>query len=265
MEDIYENRKGKADIPHRHDYYTILLVKDGNGNHIIDFMKYPLSSNQVYFVSPGQVHQVVEKEKSYGFSIVFSEQFLISNNIPTSFIEDLKLFQEFGETPPLTISKLDLNKLSNYSEEILKYYYSEDKFKDMAIGSLLKLFLINCNNICTLDFDNPQNIEAGQSILKNFRRLVDKNFTSWHTTSQYANELFITPDHLNRSIKNLTGKTAKEYIQSRITTEAKRLLYFTDHSAKEIGYELGFSEPANFSAFFKKCTGFSPSQFKNMT
>ncbi|MBL4708824.1 MAG: helix-turn-helix domain-containing protein, partial [Flavobacteriales bacterium] len=54
---------------------------------------------------------------------------------------------------------------------------------------------------------------------------------------------------------------AKEYIQSRIITEAKRLLYFSKLSNKQIGYELGFGEPANFSAFFKKCTGFSPSNF----
>ncbi|MEN8958192.1 MAG: helix-turn-helix domain-containing protein [Flavobacteriales bacterium] len=58
------------------------------------------------------------------------------------------------------------------------------------------------------------------------------------------------------------GKTAKDYIQARIITEAKRLLYFTNLSNKEIGYELGFNEPANFSAFFKKNTEVSPSKFK---
>ena len=69
MEDIYEKRKGVADDPHRHDYYTILLVKRGSGKHFIDFNEYALSNNQVFFVSPGQVHQVVESSKTYGFSI----------------------------------------------------------------------------------------------------------------------------------------------------------------------------------------------------
>jgi AraC-like DNA-binding protein len=60
-----------------------------------------------------------------------------------------------------------------------------------------------------------------------------------------------------------TGKTAKEHIQARIALEAKRLLHFSDLSVKEIGFQLGFPEPANFSAFFKKCTGSSPSNFKS--
>jgi len=59
------------------------------------------------------------------------------------------------------------------------------------------------------------------------------------------------------------GKTAKEYIQSRIIVGAKRMLYFSDSSIKEIAFELGFQEPSNFNAFFKKCTGLSPGEFRN--
>ena len=65
-------------------------------------------------------------------------------------------------------------------------------------------------------------------------------------------------------MKSKIGKTAKDYIQARIITEAKRLLYFTGISNKEIGYELGFNEPANFSAFFKKNTQLLPSNFKKI-
>ncbi|HPE77644.1 MAG TPA: helix-turn-helix domain-containing protein, partial [Draconibacterium sp.] len=129
-----------------------------------------------------------------------------------------------------------------------------------AISSYIKLFLIHCNNVCTLKNDNPQNQEAINSILKNFKMLVNGKYMVWHQTTDYASELNVTPDYLNRVIKSLTGKTAKEFIQARIIIEARRLLYFSEMSAKEIGYKLGFSEPANFSAFFKKNTGFSPMQ-----
>ena len=62
MEDIYDSRQGATDEPHRHDYYTVLIVKKANGIHKIDFESYELMDSQVYFVSPGQVHQVIEKK-----------------------------------------------------------------------------------------------------------------------------------------------------------------------------------------------------------
>ena len=64
------------------------------------------------------------------------------------------------------------------------------------------------------------------NLIRKFKALVDTNFRKERSTSYYANELHITPDHLNRTIKNKIGKTAKEYIQSRIIIEAKRLLLF---------------------------------------
>jgi len=262
MEDIHEKHGGKPDEPHRHNYYTVVLVKKASGQHFIDFKEFVLQGHQVYFISPGQVHQIIEAEKSFGYAMVFSTQFLVENHIPLSFIEDLNLFNDYGDTPPLELDEPLMEQLSGFSEQMINYYHSDDKFKDAAIGAIIKLFLISCNNICTQPQNHPQQIESGNTILRRFKTLVDEHYTQWHATSQYAMELAISPDHLNRTVKSLIGKTAKEYIQSRITTAAKRMLYFSGLTTKEIGYHLGFSEPAHFSAFFKKCTGMPPSQFK---
>ncbi len=262
MEDIYARRKGEVDSPHRHDYYTVLLVKKGRGAHFIDFQEHPLQDQQVFFISPGQVHQVVEEEASQGFSLVFSSQFLASNNIPFRFLDDLNLFQDYGQNPPMPLDTQKLHQLSYYCEEMLEDYQSQDKFRHQAIAALLEVFLIRANHWCTLPFENTQRLEAGNVILRAFKGLVETHFTEWHKSQQYAEALHISPDHLNRTIKSLIGKTAKEYLQSRLTIAAKRLLYFSEQSNKEIAYTLGFSEPANFSAFFKKCTGTSPSAFR---
>ena len=261
MEDIYEKRQGETDAPHRHDFYTVLVVKEARGEHIIDFNEYVLSGSQIFFISPGQVHQVIEFEKSYGFSIVFSSQFLVENNIPAAFVEDLNLFNESGESPPLMLNEDELPSLSNRCEEMLVLNQSDIKFKYDALGSLLKLLLIDCNNLCCIQQEAPYKAEAGNAILRNFKALLNQHYKSWHSATQYAGALHVTADHLNRVLKSLTGKTSKEHIQNRVSLAAKRLLYFSGLSAKEIAYELGFSEPANFSAFFKKCTGLSPSKF----
>ncbi|MEY2925180.1 MAG: hypothetical protein RLZZ337_1730 [Bacteroidota bacterium] len=264
MEEVYERRGGEADEPHRHNFYTVLLIRKAKGTHYIDFNAYELGDKQVFFISPGQVHQLVEEESSQGFALLFSSQFLVQNNIPVSFIEDLNLFNDYGNAPPLQVSESEMTQLAHFCEEIEKIQKKQLTYGEEAIGSYLKLFLIQCNNSCNLTMDNTQSKEAGNSILKNFKSLVDEKFMTWHQTSEYAEALHVSPDHLNRVIKTLVGRTAKEYIQSRITIAAKRLLYFSPLSTKEISFELGFSEPAHFSSFFKKCTGKSPSDYRHL-
>ncbi len=262
MEDIYDERDGETDTPHRHSYYTVLFTLDADGTHVIDFNSYPLQSEEVYFISPGQVHQVIEKRRSKGYGILFSPDFLVENNIPVSFIDDLHLFSGCGENPPLKLNTSEIRELQRISEEIVRLYHSNDKFKELAIGSYLKLFLIQCNNLCSLSPGNSRQTEAGNIILKKFKTMVEEQHQYKHSISDYARALHITPDHLNKVVKSLIGKSAKEYVQERIILSAKRMLYFTEFPAKHIGYELGFSEPANFSAFFKKGTGVSPSSFR---
>ena len=259
IETIFEQRKGVPDLPHRHDYYTVILTRKANGKHFVDFQEYEFSGNQLYFIAPGQVHQIIENEQSFGYVIVFSVDFLVKNNIPIDFIENLRLFNIFEKNPPLHLNEHELSNLHRYFEEIFQIFHdTEMEYKDEALGALLKLMLISCNNICSLPKREKNN---KNSILSNFKILINEFFKKWHSTTEYANELSISSDYLNRIVKAQTGKTAKEHIQSRIIVEAKRLLYFTEMTTKEIGFELGFSEPANFSSFFKSHVGVSPSKF----
>lgn len=263
MEAVYESMQGKSDTPHRHDYYTILLIRQAEGTHFIDFHTFTLAPLQVYFISPGQVHQIQEHEKSYGCVLTFSEQFMIENGIESFFIDDLHLFQDFGYTPPLPLDPSEYDTLHTLTEQMETFLHSPLKMKYQAIGALLKLFLIHCNNACSLATEeNPQRLQTSYALIRQFKRLLNQHYQSWHKVSEYAQALHITPDYLNTSIKSLTGKSAKEHIQSRLITAAKRLLHYSTLPTKSIAYQLGFTEPANFSQFFKKCTGLSPTKFK---
>ncbi|MCB0705344.1 MAG: helix-turn-helix domain-containing protein [Saprospiraceae bacterium] len=264
MEHVYEIRASKPDAPHRHDYYTVLLIAEAKGKHLVDFQEFELKNQQVYFVSPGQVHQIVEEQKSIGYVLTFSRQFMLENGIESDFIEALHLFQDFGYSPPLEPEKAEFEALQKLAESIIEFNQSNKKFKEQAVGALVKLFLIQCNNFCSLSREeNTQTAQAAVSLLRSFKQLLDIHFSEWHKVSAYAEALHITADYLNTSIKSLSGKSAKEHIQSRIIVAAKRLLRFSELQNKEIAYQLGFSEAANFSQFFKKCTGMSPSQFRS--
>src|SRR5690554_2591438 len=262
MEDIYTKRNGEVDVPHRHNYYAVLIVKKAKGLHKIDFNAYEMSSNQIFFVAPGQVHQVIEEEKSYGFVMTFSTQFLTENSIPLSFIDSLNLFQNYGQSPPLAPGKEQFEAIEHFANQIFDLFHSDSSMKYLSIGAFLKLLLIECNNICSINPIESEVDTTGDNLIRAFKTAVDEHYKKEHSTTYYANKLHITPDHLNRVVRARIGKTAKDYIQSRIITEAKRLLYFTDLLNKEIAFELGFNEPANFSAFFKKHTQLTPSSFK---
>ena len=262
MENIYDNARGGTDVPHRHDYYTVLLVEEAEGFHIMDDNKFIFNSSEVHFVSPGQVHQVGLTERPKGSVMTFTRSFLMGNNIPESFISNINLFQTFGDTPPLKLDYETFQRLSKIIDEMETCLTIDLNYGSWATGALLQLFLIYCNNSSELDVKQLNEEHPGVCILRDFKKLVEEKYKKWHKVKMYASELHISTKHLSQTLKDLTGKVAKDHIQDRLTLEAKRLLLHTRLSVKEIAYEIGFEEPLHFSGFFKKRVGISPSQFR---
>ena len=262
MEAIYDQAQGAVDQPHRHDYFTVVLVEAARGMHHIDFMDYALGERQVFFISPGQVHQLVATERPQGWVITFSADFLADNAIPQTFIYNLNLFRFFGESPPLHSDATTWARLDRTARDMEACLPQELVYRNRALGALLQLLLIYCNNSCTLDSRQLDEQDAQVCLLRDFKQRVEKQFREWHKVSAYASDISISPKHLSETVRNLTGKTAKAHIQDRLVLEAKRLLRHTEKTAKEIAYELGFTEPLHFSSFFKKQTGQSPTAFR---
>lgn len=262
MEDIYEIRKGKADDPHRHNFYTVILMKKGSGKHHIDFHSFDLGEHQVYFISPGQIHQVVEEEKSEGYVMTFTPEFLSRNNIEKEFIQNLHLFHLSGYAPPLILESRLFSELQLFCNNMEKENSKISKYSYVAIGAWLKLFLIKCQQVCNnTPTDEDMVLSTGSVLLHSFQEALEQHYRSWHKVQEYAKQLHITPDHLNATLSQLTGQNAKAHIQNRIILEAKRELIYTAKASKEIAYDLGFNESSHFSQFFKKCVGISPSDY----
>jgi AraC family transcriptional activator of pobA len=262
MGEIFDRAGGHTDVPHRHDYYTVLFVEKAKGDHIVDYQKFPFEYRQVFFVSPGQVHQVALTEKPKGWAITFSKAFLIENNIPESFISNINLFKAFGDTPPLLLDEATFTRLLRIIDEMETCLPLDLTYRNRALGALLQLFLIYCNNSSSLNPTQLDEDNSGVCILRDFKQLVEQQYTHWHKVGDYAAEIHITPKHLSHTVKNITGKSAKQVIQDRLLLEAKRLLLHTDLTVKEVGYQIGFEEPLHFSSFFKKKEGVSPTHFR---
>lgn len=262
MEYIYDEAGGGTDTAHRHDYYTVLLVEEAVGFHAIDYNNFAFDNFEVHFVSPGQVHQVGLTRRPKGSVLTFSKNFLVSNNIPESFISNISLFRNFGDTPPLQLDPPTFYRLTKIIDEMEYCLVDRLNYSTRATGAWLQLFLIYCSNSAKLNTDQIDEENPNICILRDFKKLAEEKFKIWHKVSDYATELHISAKHLSKTLKNLTGKLAKDHIQDRLTLEAKRLLLHTNLSVKEVGYEIGFEEPLHFSSFFKKRVGIAPSKFR---
>ena len=255
---------GAEAFPHRHNYYSIIWPRAGSGKHIIDFHEYPMVSGPVFFVSPKQVHQVLIDQPLTAYVIMFTQDFLERNSIRNDFISNIRLFRNSDETPPLPVSQPVASTLLTFADRMYSAFSTQSDMYLDAAGAYLKLFLIECSGQCTVQNEsNLQNIEVSKSLVRRFRDLVEKQFSLIHQVKDYADALNVTPNYLNEVIRSSMDIPAKEFIQSRILLEAKRMATFTDKSAKEIGFELGFEDPSHFSKFFKTNAGLSIQEFRD--
>jgi len=259
METLYDHSYGKTSNPHRHNYYTVVLVLEAKGKHIIDFNSYALSSNQIFFVAPGQVHQLDLNERPEGWVITFNKEFLTLAGINYQFLLNVNLFRAYSESPPIDL-KAKPSTLISIVDLLQLYFKSNNESKTESLGSALKLFLIECVNLC--DQDISESLENQSCILIDFKQTIEENYKKLHKVSEYAELLHITPNYLNEVIKSTTGITAKEYIIDRLITEAKRLLIHTTDTVKEIALSLGFKEPLHFNTFFKNKINQTPLEFR---
>lgn len=242
-----------VDVPHRHNYYTIIWSHNPSGKHIVDYKEFEMQPNDVFFVSPEQVHQVLHNKTPQGTVILFTCDFLSRNYVNPIFISNLNLFSDVSTSPPIKLGDESVPVLLDLVSKMKEVFSKDETFKFELLGAYLKVFLIECNKYALPPLSNlDQTVQSAMVIIKNFKALLEIHFKSWHKVSNYAQELNISSDYLNNVIKSAVGKTAKDLIQQRIILEAKRLGLHTDYTTKEIAYQIGFRDPSHFSRFFKK-------------
>ncbi len=106
------------------------------------------------------------------------------------------------------------------------------------------------------------NFSPRQLLLSKYLQLVNNHYIDKRTVKEYADLLSVTPNHLSQSVKSVSRKNALTYIAERLLREAKSLLCYSSIDISEIGYQLGFSDPANFGSFFKKHEHMTPLAYR---
>lgn len=143
-------------------------------------------------------------------------------------------------------------------------FSEKDNIQGEMLRMLLKRLIILITRLGKKQYYRDDSITNDESdLVRQFNISLDANFRELHQVQDYANLLNKSPKTLSNIFSKYSEKTPLQLIKERIILEAKRLLYYTDKTSKEIAFDLGFEDPASFSRLFKNATGTSPSSFKN--
>ena len=247
-------------LPHRHSFYHLVMFTKGTGTHTIDFSRFKVKPYQIYFMIPGQVHSWHFEKDVDGYVINFSETFFRSFLFDASYLERFNFFNGIAEDS-VCLLPLDVHdRVKGIFEELIANNKNGNNI-DMQRVLLLQLFLTVESSAKTITKKIIP--EQKQILLKNFRKLIEQYYKTIRLPKEYADLLYITPNHLNALCQDLLDKTAGEIIRDRIALEAKRLLTNAQMSITEIAYDLNFKDNSYFSRFFRKQEGVTPEEFRN--
>jgi AraC-like DNA-binding protein len=249
----------------RRDFYKITLIR---GHHLFHYAEKTLeiSNDTLLFSNPEVPYTIEPIDEESGYCCLFKENFLVEY-LRTGFRE-LPMYR-IGGSPVFILDKSNNEKISLIFEKIIEENDSDFHFKYDLIRNYVMEIIYTALKLQPSE-KVYQNTDANTRITTVFMELLERQFPIENITQQFtmksakdfAQKLNVHINHLNRAVKTATGKTTSEIIYERLANEAKALLKHTDWNVAEIGFCLGFEDPAHFNHFFKKQTGTKPSDFR---
>lgn len=265
-EDFFCHKPGLPS--HRRDFYKISLIVDGEGMLEYADKKIEIKGKSLIFSNP-LVPYVwdITTERQTGYFCLFTEDF-IDAGMRSDSLRESPLFKVGGDyVYPLNddqVRFLDGIFLKMMEEVTSEYAHKYDllrNYVNLVIHEALKLQ--PAQNIL-------KQLNASARIASLFLELLERQFPvddaaytlPLRKAVDFAGHLSVHVNHLNRAVKEVTGRTTSDHIAGRVAQEAKALLHHTDWNISEIAYSLGFEYPAYFNNFFKKQTGTAPTAYR---
>lgn len=245
------------------DALMIILVKKGGGRIGIDLTEYEINENSLIVLQPKNYIFLSECRPDTTAMMVACSRHVIEDIIPK--LSDVLPLLVHHRTAPVThLSKRDSETLSNYFNLIkTRLSGSNGQFIKQEVLRLLQAALYCMMSIQSETESNPNHIRTRKDeIMAKFILEVSDGFRKERHVNYYADKLCITPKHLSAVVKQISGRTAGEWIDNFVIMEAKVLLKTTDRTIQEISDMLNFRNQSFFGKFFKHLTGFTPTSYR---
>jgi AraC family transcriptional activator of pobA len=245
---------------HRDDHYIFLFLQAGTGALTVEMQYLVMEAGQLFYVLPGQVHYHIRAKDATGWFVAV-DRALVPAGCRNIF-EGRSLLQHPQSLSPSALAEC------GYLLQLLAHRY-----KDGTEGTRLYLPIVHAllQSFLWLAADVYAGVEGENTALsrpaelsRQFRRLLSEHFRILKNPGGYAARLHVSTSYLNEAVKGETGLPCSHWIKQEILMEAKRLLCYSDLNVKEISDELGYTDPAYFSRFFRRAAGMAALAFKEL-
>nr|WP_315423683.1 helix-turn-helix transcriptional regulator [uncultured Pedobacter sp.] len=251
------NALNETEHAHRHDYHIFSLVRKGTFHIEIDFERYEIKAPAVLYIHPSQIHRIIKIEKADVFLLGMN-----SENLNPDYLRKLEQVILHARSLPV---KSAIYTILDRAIILCKSIF--ERKTDKLYASVLKDC---CNAFVGLivsqyleQIEGTDNLSRYEILTKKFKLLLERDFILIKQPSDYADALNISTSYLNECVRNATGLPVSLHIHQRIILEAKRLLFYSDKSVKEIATELGYDDYPYFCRIFARITGTTASAFRN--
>jgi AraC-like DNA-binding protein len=249
-----------SDRPYALDFHDILLVTRGRGSFELDARVYRVAPGVVLFTRPGEVRRFRVAGLD-GACLFFSADFLAEAFADPRFLQRFACFRRDRPSAALRLGRAERRDFLALFKRMTAEIASLPADVSHALRAQLYEMLVALDRFYVARHGAPPRAEP-EGTVERFRALLEAQFARRQRVADYARQLGLTPGHLSLLCRRQLGQGAGACVRQRLRQEAQRLLLFTDLSATEVGYRLGFEDPAYFARFFKREAGVAPGRYR---
>jgi AraC family transcriptional regulator, transcriptional activator of pobA len=248
----------------RNNYYSLIWVREGTGKLKTGFSEYNFEQNSLFSFAPYQPF-LFSSKLIKGVAIYFHSDFFCIHKHQTEVTCNGVLFNNIYDTPFFSVDENLEVTLNGVIDQIKSEIQNPGLAQYELLISFMKIFLIAASRSKSQQQPltiQPKRVKKEPFILQDLKDAIEKEFKSKHAPRDYAVLLNISLNALTKITKTHFNKSLTNLIAERVIIEAKRELYLTSKSIKQLAYELGYEDEYYFSRFFKKNASISPQMYR---
>lgn len=247
--------------PTRATTHTFIYLTSGEAIMTIGSDTYKIFKDECLIVPAGQVFSFSNLDSNKGFLCNFHNDIIIGKFGKIDLLKDFEFLNIWGN-PRISLDKQTSRHIQQLMKRIFLDYASNGLKNLDIIQSYFVALLCEVNSIYKPLSNSKQTTAI--TLTNRFKAFLFSNIKTKHLVSDYASLLHVTPNHLNKAVKSITGKSPTKWIDDTLVLEAKVLLYQTNLTISEVAADIGIYDQSYFSRLFKKYEGVTPLEFRKM-